>query len=468
MIDINTDINVIILAAGHGSRMKSNTPKVLHEVMGKAMIDWVLESVSGLNAKNLITIIGTGADKVSEHLNGRSKQILQEKQLGTGHAVLQAKEALKDSDGVTLIMSGDTPMFRAETLLEFVKAHMATRNAATVLTANAPDPTGYGRIVRGDDDSVLKIVEQKDASATERRIHEINTGVYVFENQKLFAALEKVTNDNAQEEYYLPDTLDILRKESEQIGAYTLHDFTESLGVNDRVALATASEVMRNRINNKLMQAGIEMQDPHATYIDADVVIGKDSYIEANTQIKGNTRLGEACYIASGTTIVDSEIKNNVEILHSYIENAVIEDNVTIGPFAHLRSGTKLAENVHIGNFVETKNASLGKNTKSGHLTYIGDAEIGSEVNIGAGTIFANYDGKKKHLTKIGNRVFIGSNTKLVAPLQIGNESVTAAGSTITSDVLDQQLAIGRSRQVNKDSYWDKMPYKENFEDQND
>lgn len=411
---MNDDVNVLVLAAGHGSRMRSTTPKVLHRVAGKTMIDWVLDAVAPLTQSKPITVIGVGAESVQAHVGDRSDFVLQTEQLGTGHAVQQAQAKLGDNHGVTLIMSGDTPMFRPETLAEFVQTHQNSKNAVTVLTAIADDPTGYGRIVRADDDTVLKIVEQKDASVTERRIQEINTGVYVFDNQLLFEALSQVKNNNAQGEYYLPDTLDILRQSGHQIGAHTLHDFTESLGVNDRVALAVANRVMHERINHRLMVAGVELIDPANTYIDADVTIGADTIVEGGVTILGHTTIGHNNVITQGSRIEDSQIGDDNVITASHIESAVLADRTTIGPYAHLRPKAELGDAVHVGNFVEVKQAKLAANTKAGHLTYIGNADVGESVNIGAGTIFVNYDGVNKFNTTVGDRAFIGSNTKLV------------------------------------------------------
>lgn len=458
---MNEEVNVLVLAAGHGSRMKSSVPKVLHSVAGRAMIDWVIDAVKPLTDNKPVTVIGVGAESVAKHVGDHSEFVLQTKQLGTGHAVQQAQERLADKAGVTLIMSGDTPMFRSDTLAEFVKEHQKSNNAVTVLTAMADNPTGYGRIVRADDDTVLKIVEQKDASVTERRIQEINTGVYVFDNQLLFEALAQVKNNNAQGEYYLPDTLDILRKSGHQIGAHTLQDFTESLGVNDRVALSVANRVMYSRINHELMVSGVELMDSQNTYIDADVVIGQDTVVEGGVTILGHTVIGRDNLITSGSRISNSEIGDGNVITTSHIENTIIENNVTIGPYAHLRPDTILKDNVHIGNFVEVKQAKLAKNTKAGHLTYIGNAEVGSDVNVGAGTIFVNYDGVNKYHTKVGDNVFIGSNTKIVAPVTIENETITAAGSTITKDIPMHAMGIARSRQVNKADFWERMPHKE-------
>ncbi|HBP97616.1 bifunctional UDP-N-acetylglucosamine diphosphorylase/glucosamine-1-phosphate N-acetyltransferase GlmU [Leuconostoc lactis] len=457
---MNDDVNVLVLAAGHGSRMRSTTPKVLHRVAGKTMIDWVLDAVAPLTQSKPITVIGVGAESVQAHVGDRSDFVLQTEQLGTGHAVQQAQAKLGDNHGVTLIMSGDTPMFRPETLAEFVQTHQNSKNAVTVLTAIADDPTGYGRIVRADDDTVLKIVEQKDASVTERRIQEINTGVYVFDNQLLFEALSQVKNNNAQGEYYLPDTLDILRQSGHQIGAHTLHDFTESLGVNDRVALAVANRVMHERINHRLMVAGVELIDPANTYIDADVTIGADTIVEGGVTILGHTTIGQNNVITQGSRIEDSQIGDDNVITASHIESAVLADRTTIGPYAHLRPKAELGDAVHVGNFVEVKQAKLAANTKAGHLTYIGNADVGESVNIGAGTIFVNYDGVNKFNTTVGDRAFIGSNTKLVAPVTIADEAITAAGSTITTDVPTHAMGIARSRQVNKADFWDRMPHK--------
>lgn len=457
---MSDEVNVLVLAAGHGSRMKSRVPKVLHHVAGQTMIDWVLDAVAPLTPNRPITVIGVGAESVQTHVGERSDFVLQAQQLGTGHAVQQAQDKLLASHGVTLIMSGDTPMFRAETLSEFIAAHRQSNNAVTVLTAVTQEPTGYGRIVRADDDTVLKIVEQKDASVTERRIQEINTGVYVFDNQLLFEALAQVKNNNAQGEYYLPDTLDILRQAGHQIGAHVLHDFTESLGVNDRVALSVANRVMHARINQQLMISGVELLDPDHTYVDAGVIIGQDTVIEGGVTILGQTTIGQDNLLTYGTRIVDSVIGNHNTITDSHIESATIADHVTIGPFAHLRPEADLANGVHIGNFVEVKQASLAANTKAGHLSYIGNATVGQSVNIGAGTIFVNYDGVHKFNTNVGDHAFIGSNTKLVAPVTIANETITAAGSTITEDIPEHAMGIARSRQVNKQDFWKRMPHK--------
>lgn len=446
--------NAIILAAGMGSRMKSKLYKVLQPVAGKAMVDHVLTQIEKAGVDNVVTIVGHGADAVKNLLGGRTQYALQAEQLGTGHAVQQAQPLIGEAVGTTLIVSGDSPLFTAETFNKLYADHEAKGNAVTVLTSKAPDPTGYGRIIRGADGNVAKIVEQKDANAAEQAVAEINTGVYVFDNQLLFQSLAEVTNDNAQGEFYLPDTLEILKGEGYTVGAYQMADFDESMGVNDRVALATANGVMRQRINEMHMRNGVTLIDPATTYIESDVVIGNDTTIEPNVFIKGSSVIGSDVVITAGSTIIDSTIEDNVTITASQIEDSIMRQGSNAGPFAHLRPKSDVGENVHIGNFVEIKKATLGKGTKVGHLTYVGDADLGADINVGAGTVFVNYDGVNKFHTTIGDRAFIGSNTKLVAPVQVGEKAVTAAGSTITDDIPAEGMGIARARQTTKENFY--------------
>ena len=449
---------VIVLAAGKGTRMKSKLYKVLHQVCGKSMVEYVVEAAQAIKPDKIVTIVGNGAEEVKKVLANKSEFVLQKKQLGTGDAVLTASDELAAEKGATLVITGDTPLFTSQTFQKLFDYHQSKGNAATVLTAQAPNPYGYGRIIRDDQDNVLRIVEQKDATADELKINEINTGVFCFDNQLLFSALKKVDNQNAQGEYYLTDVLEILRNEGQRIGAYKMPDFSESLGVNDRYALAQATKIMQKRINKKHMANGVTFIDPDTAYIDADVKIGCDTLIEGNVVIKGNTEIGNDCVITSGSRIIDSKIANNVTVTSSTVEQAEMDDFSDVGPNSHLRPKAIIRKGAHIGNFVEIKNAEIGENSKVGHLTYIGDATLGKDVNVGCGTIFANYDGVKKDHTNVGDRAFIGSGATLVAPVNIADHAFVAADSTITKDVAKYDMAIARGRQVNKPDYWHKLP----------
>lgn len=451
--------NAIILAAGKGTRMKSKLYKVLHEVCGKAMVDHVLTQIEKNKMDNIVTVVGFGAQDVEKTLGDRTKYVLQKQQLGTGHAVMQTEDLLGNLDGQTLIVSGDTPLFRAETFKKLFEYHEAKHAAATVLTSVAPDPTGYGRIVRNDIGIVEKIVEQKDATRDEQDIHEINTGVYCFDNKQLFDSLKLLTNDNAQGEYYLTDVISILKKRGEIVAAYQMADFDESMGVNDRIALARANQVMRDRINTYHMQNGVTLLNPATTYIDADVQIGPDTVIEGGVSLKGTTKIGSDCLIGGGSTIIDSTLHDEVKVSSSTIEESQMHTGSDIGPNSHLRPESEIGENAHIGNFVEVKKTTIGKGTKVGHLTYIGDATLGDNINVGCGVVFVNYDGTSKHHTTVGDHAFIGSNSNLIAPLEIAADSFVAAGSTITNDTDKFDMAIARSRQVNKPGYAKKLPW---------
>lgn len=449
---------VVVLAAGKGTRMKSQLYKVLHQVCGKTMVEHVVEAAQGIEPDKIVTVVGTGAEDVEKVLAGKSEFALQKKQLGTGDAVLTAEKELAGKDGATLVITGDTPLFTSETFKKLFDYHQTKGNAATVLTAQAPSPYGYGRIIRDDQDNVLRIVEQKDGSPEELKIKEINTGVFCFDNKLLFEALKHVNNQNAQGEYYLTDVLEILRNEGQRIGAYRMRDFSESIGVNDRVALAQASKIMQKRINEKHMCNGVTFIDPDTAYIDSDVKIGSDTVIEGNVVIKGKTEIGSDCLITSGSRIVDSTIGDHVTVTSSTIENSQMFENTDIGPNSHLRPNSIIKKGVHIGNFVEVKNAEIGENSKVGHLTYVGDATLGKDINVGCGTIFANYDGIKKDHINVGDRAFIGSGATLIAPVNISDHAFVAADSTITKDVNKYDMAIARGRQVNKPDYWHKLP----------
>ncbi|WP_350300844.1 bifunctional UDP-N-acetylglucosamine diphosphorylase/glucosamine-1-phosphate N-acetyltransferase GlmU [Peribacillus frigoritolerans] len=443
----------IILAAGQGTRMKSKLYKVLHPVCGKPMVQHVIDQVNQLQIEDIVTVIGHGAEKVQEQLGDSCKYALQEQQLGTAHAVMQAESVLSVKNGTTLVICGDTPLIKAETMKELIALHEQSQAKATILTAYADNPAGYGRVLRGEGGLVEKIVEHKDASDEERYVKEINTGTYCFDNQALFNALTKVSNENVQGEYYLPDVIEILKQEGEVVTAFQSSDFEETLGVNDRVALSQAEQVLRKRINETHMRNGVTIIDPLTTFIEADVQIGQDTVINPGSFIKGKSIIGQDCLIGPNTEISNCEIGDGTEVLQSVVHESSIGSFVKIGPFAHVRPQSDIKDSVKIGNFVEIKKTVFGKGSKVSHLSYIGDAEVGENVNIGCGSITVNYDGKNKYLTKIEDNVFIGCNSNLVAPVTVGEGAYVAAGSTITQDVPQDALSVARARQVNKEDY---------------
>ncbi len=448
----------VILAAGKGTRMQSKLYKVLHKVCDRTMVELVLDSLSDLEMQEVITVVGHGAERVKEVLGNRTKFVLQAEQLGTAHAVKVAKDELKDKEGTTIVMYGDTPLIRPETINSMLDHHENTNAKATVLTAMADDPFAYGRIIRDVNGKLVKIVEEKDATEQERKIKEINSGIYCFDNKLLFEMLEKVKNDNNQGEYYLPDVLGLIREQKEIIETYLCDDFDETFGVNDRVALAYAENVMRNRINTKHMLAGVTLVDPTNTYIAPNAVIGRDTTIYPNVTIKSNTVIGEDCQIKPNSYLENVQIGNGVKVLSSTISDSKIGDYTSVGPYSHIRNNCELGKHVRVGNFVELKNTTYGDGSKTAHLSYLGDTEVGSNTNIGCGTITVNYDGKNKYKTKIGSDAFIGCNSNLIAPLEIGDGAVVAAGTTVTEDAPDDTLVIARVKQENKMGYAKKMP----------
>ncbi|HET6872514.1 MAG TPA: bifunctional UDP-N-acetylglucosamine diphosphorylase/glucosamine-1-phosphate N-acetyltransferase GlmU [Sporolactobacillaceae bacterium] len=452
----------VILAAGQGTRMKSKLYKVLHPVCGKPMVEHVVDQLKPLQLDKVVTVIGHGAEKVKEQLGDKVDYSLQEEQLGTAHAVLQAEPLIGHEEGTTVILYGDTPLITSETISKFLLEHKASGNAASLLTAFAPDPTGYGRVIRNASGQIERVVEQKDANEVEREIKEVNTGIYCFDNQKLFKALKQVNNDNAQGEYYLPDVVEILQSQGDAITAVVADVFEETMGVNDRVALSDAERIMRDRINDRLMRQGVTLIDPTSTYIGADVEVGQDVVIYPGTVIKGKVTIGEDCLIGPNTEIKDSEIGRATTIKFSVVHDSTVGNEVAIGPFAHIRPASNIGHEVKVGNFVEVKKSSMADGSKASHLSYIGDAEIGKDVNLGCGSITVNYDGKNKFLTKIGDGAFIGCNSNLIAPVTIGEGAFVAAGSTITDNVENDSLAIARARQVNKPNYADKLNHKKN------
>ncbi|CAH1226868.1 bifunctional UDP-N-acetylglucosamine diphosphorylase/glucosamine-1-phosphate N-acetyltransferase GlmU [Paenibacillus sp. JJ-223] len=447
----------IVLAAGQGKRMKSKLYKVLHPVCGKPMVGHVLDAALRAGVERTVVVVGHGAEAVQAFLGTKAEYALQAEQLGTGHAVKQAKDLLGSESGSTIVVCGDTPLVTSETLQGLMELHESRGAAATVLTANLDQPHGYGRVIRSEDGSVLRIVEQKDCNPQEDAVKEINTGTYCFDNAKLFAALEKVTNENAQGEFYLTDVIGIFRNEGEVVEAYMSDDIAESIGVNDRLALSEAEGFMRERLAKHHMLNGVTIIDPASTYIGADVTIGADTVLYPGTVLKGTTTIGEACQIGPHADIEDSVIHNGVAIKHSVVSKSEIGDEVTVGPFANLRPGTKLGRKVKIGDFVEVKNATIDEGSKVSHLSYVGDAQVGKNVNIGCGAITVNYDGYNKAVTTIEDDAFVGSNVNLIAPVTIGKGAYVVAGSTITHAVPDNDLAIARPRQENKAGYAEKI-----------
>ncbi|WP_069366486.1 bifunctional UDP-N-acetylglucosamine diphosphorylase/glucosamine-1-phosphate N-acetyltransferase GlmU [Salisediminibacterium beveridgei] len=443
----------VVLAAGKGTRMKSSLYKVLHPVCGKPMVQHVVDQLNACDVDDVVTIVGHGAGKVKNQLGDRVSYAIQEEQLGTGHAVMQAESVIGKKEGTTLVVSGDTPLLTADTLISLMAHHEETKAKATILTATADDPTGYGRVLRNDGDQVERIVEHKDATYKERRVKEINTGTYVFDNHALFDALNHVDNDNVQGEYYLPDVIEILQSRGETVSAYIAEDFHETMGVNDRIALSEAEKWMKRRINRHWMTQGVTMTDPEQTYISSDAVIGADTVIEPGCMIKGRVSIGSNCHIGPQTVVEESEVADNSVIRQSTVHHSKIGSRVNIGPFAHLRPETDLGDDVRVGNFVELKKMSMGNGSKASHLSYLGDAEIGKGVNVGCGSITVNYDGKNKFLTTIEDGAFIGCNANLIAPVTVGEGAYVAAGSTITDDVPSEALGIARARQSNKEGY---------------
>jgi bifunctional UDP-N-acetylglucosamine pyrophosphorylase / glucosamine-1-phosphate N-acetyltransferase len=447
------DVMGIILAAGLGKRMKSKLYKVLHPICGKPMVKHVVDTLSDAGVGSKVVVVGHGAESVQAALGKGPAYVLQEKQQGTGHAVRMAESVLSGREGITVVVYGDTPLIRSETVKNMLELHRSSGAAATLLVAEFEDPTGLGRIIGSADGSVERVVEEKDCTPEERAVREINAGTYCFDNMKLFEALAKVTNNNAQNEYYLTDVIGILRAAGEKVIGYRTNESSEAFGVNDRVALSVAERLMRHRINKRHMENGVTLIDPLTTYIEADVTIGSDTVIYPGTMLQGDTTIGSACTIGPNTEIKDCKVEDGAAVKHSVLSEAVVGARTSVGPFAYLRPGAKLGEDVKIGDFVEVKNAAIDDGSKVSHLAYIGDAEIGKNVNVGCGVITANYDGFTKNKTIVEDDAFVGSNSNLIAPVRIGKGAYVVAGSTITHDVPADDLAIARSRQTNKPGY---------------
>jgi bifunctional UDP-N-acetylglucosamine pyrophosphorylase / glucosamine-1-phosphate N-acetyltransferase len=445
------DLRILILAAGKGTRLKSRKAKVLHSVGGATLVGHVLRAVRPVS-KEILVVVGHQADEVKASLPGVSF-VDQKEQLGTGHALMCAREVLNGFKGDILVLPGDVPLIRTETIQEFVRFHREGRFQASVLTADIVDPRGYGRIVRRNNNEIAEIVEHRDASPEVLKIAEINTSIYVFNTPLLFEALTKVRNDNAQAEYYLTDVIGILAREGRKVGVWKSPQAEEILGINTRQEIAYSDRAMRRRKCDELMSEGVTIMDPGSTFIDVDVQIGADSVIYPSVQIYGASVIGEDVTVSSFSRITNAQIGSRTTVLEGCIvDDSRIGEDVTMGPYARIRPGVVLENKVKVGNFVEIKKSTLGTGSKAMHLAYIGDTTIGKNVNIGAGVITVNYDGSKKYPTNIEDDAFIGSDSQLIAPIHVGKGGFVAAGSTITEDVPAESLAIGRGRQVNKEN----------------
>ncbi|HVT04867.1 MAG TPA: bifunctional UDP-N-acetylglucosamine diphosphorylase/glucosamine-1-phosphate N-acetyltransferase GlmU [Thermoanaerobaculia bacterium] len=443
----NDNIRVVVLAAGQGKRMKSSRIKVLHRAGGQALIDYVLDLAGQVSTQKPIVIIGHDRDAVRAHCGDRAQFAIQERQLGTGHAVLQARPLITSSAAAILVLSGDVPLTRLETLEKLVEEHRASANAVTLLSMKLDEPAGYGRVIRSSDGAVARIVEAKDATEEEKRVGEVNAGIYVFDAARLFDDLAALSSNNAQGEYYLTDVIGAATKRGERVGAM-IADPIEALGVNSRADLAAVEKELSRRTIERLMVAGVTFRNPESTLIDGGVTIGKDTIVYPFVTLEGKTVIGSDCVIFPGSHLIDVRVGDRVTIKTGTVaEESVIENDASVGPYAHLRAGTVLGAKVKVGNFVETKKAVFGKGAKASHLSYIGDADIGEDVNIGAGTITCNYDGVNKNKTILEDGVFIGSDTQLVAPVRVGKGAYVGAGSTITKDVPPDALALSRSPQ---------------------
>ena len=438
-------VAVAILAAGRGTRMKSDLPKVLHTIAGRSLVERVLDSCSLLDLERQIVIVGYEGDQVKQALSNRQQVefVEQTQQLGTGHAVQQVMSALSDYEGDLLVLNGDAPLLRPETLQKLVQTHQSNQNAATLLTANLPNPQGYGRVFCNGNNFVNHIIEDRDCNIAQKQNRRVNAGIYCFNWQKLAEALPKLSTDNDQQEYYLTEVVDYLNP----VMAYDAEDYLETSGINDRQQLSAAYDILQARIKGGWMKAGVTMIDPNSITIDENVELEPDVILEPQTHLRGNTKIATGSRIGPGSLIENSQIGSNVTVLYSVVSDAQIADHTRIGPYAHLRGGVKLGESCRVGNFVEIKKTTIGANTNMAHLSYLGDATLGDRVNIGAGTITANYDGKQKHPTVIKQGTKTGSNSVLVAPITLGENVTVAAGSTVTQDVSDNALVVARSRQ---------------------
>lgn len=448
------NITAVILAAGEGKRMYSKLPKVLHKLCGLTMVEHVINCAKEIGCKEPVVVIGHGADQVREAVKD-VKFVMQEQQLGTGHAVMQADEYIDGND--ILVLYGDTPLVSVDKLNEMYQFHLTGNYGVTVLTADLDNPAGYGRIVRDHKDLIEAIVEDKDASPEVKKVKEINSGMYFFKGTELKKALKKLTNNNAQGEYYLPDALQIIKAEGYGIAAFKTNDPTEIMGVNNRLQLSEATEIMKSRILKSHMLAGVTIIDVNSTYIDKTVKISRDVTIYPGCILEGSTIIDEDCIIGPNTRIKNSVLDKSVTAQNSVILDSKIGEATNVGPFAYLRPGNVIGKHAKIGDFVEMKNSNFGDNSKASHLTYVGDADVGNNVNLGCGVVFVNYDGKKKSRSTVEDNCFVGCNVNLVAPITVKKDSYIAAGTTLTKDVPEGSLSIGRARQENKEGWTKKF-----------
>ncbi|MEU7831570.1 bifunctional UDP-N-acetylglucosamine diphosphorylase/glucosamine-1-phosphate N-acetyltransferase GlmU [Nonomuraea sp. NPDC049129] len=443
---------VIVLAAGEGTRMKSQTPKVLHEMCGRTLVDHMLTAARDLGPERLIVVIGHASERVGAHLAETSpdaRAVVQREQRGTGHAVRTVLEELGTIAGTVLVTYGDVPLLRTETLAELLHRHTGDGNAVTVLTAEVPDPTGYGRIIRDSSGAVLEIVEEKDATPEQRAITEMNSGIYAFDGLLLADAIKRVSTDNSQGEEYLTDVLAILREDGHRVGAHAAADFTEVEGVNDRVQLAVARKVLNQRLLEGHMRAGVTIIDPASTWIDVGVEIEPDAVVHPGTQLHGHTVIEAGAEVGPGSTLTDTKVGAGAVVRNAVCDHAVVGPEASVGPYAYLRPGTVLGHKSKAGTFVEMKNTQVGDRSKVPHLSYAGDATIGEDVNIGAAVIFVNYDGVNKHRSTVRDGAFVGCDSMLVAPVTVGDGAYTAAGSVIDGDVPPGAIGVARARQRN-------------------
>ncbi|GGK83931.1 bifunctional UDP-N-acetylglucosamine diphosphorylase/glucosamine-1-phosphate N-acetyltransferase GlmU [Mangrovihabitans endophyticus] len=447
---------VVVLAAGEGKRMKSATPKVLHPLLGRTLLGHVLGAAGAAQASRTVVVVGHRAEQVEAHLaeiQPEATPVLQEQQNGTGHAVRIALDAVPEAEGTVVVLNGDVPLLRPETVASLVAAHEESKASATVLAAQVADPVGLGRVIRDDAGNLRQIVEERDASPEQRAVREVNAGIYAFDVAALRTALGKLSTDNDQGEEYLTDVFGLLAEVGQPVGVFVAADPDETLGCNDRAELAALRALLRDRVNTAWMRSGVSIMDPATTWIDVTARLEPDAVVDQNSQVRGTTTIAAGAVIGPDTTLVDAVVGAGATVLRAHVVGAQVGPEATVGPYSYLRPGTRLARKSKVGGFVETKNAEVGEGAKVPHLSYVGDATIGAQANIGAGTIFANYDGVRKHRTTVGDAAFVGSDTVLIAPVEVGAGAYVAAGSAVAKEVPAGNLGVTRAQQRNVDGW---------------